>query len=181
MNAFGGADTFIGIENLVGSPFNDTLAGDAANNVFIGGLGNDAITGREGLDVAEFTNARIAYAITNAGGRATVTGPQGTDTLEGVERLHFVDSNVALDLNASEAAGNTLRVIGAALDTQHMTRELVGEGIALFDAGLSMLEVSQLAVRTPLFLSLAGSPGKRRFRIYHLSQCRRGIAVGRRA
>ena len=50
-------DTFTGIENLIGSVFADTLAGNATNNVLNGGLGNDVLTGRAGLDAFVFNNA----------------------------------------------------------------------------------------------------------------------------
>ena len=84
-------------------------------------------------------------------------GSEGTDTLDGIERLRFSDSNIAFYLGSGESAGLTLRVIGAAFDTPHATRELVGIGINLFDAGLSELQVCQIAIDTPLLLSLAGS------------------------
>ena len=45
-----GTDTLNGIENLIGSDYNDILIGDAGNNVLIGGLGNDRLTGGGGND-----------------------------------------------------------------------------------------------------------------------------------
>lgn len=47
-HAFG--DSFISIENLVGSDFNDTLNGDAGTNHIAGGDGDDTLRGREGAD-----------------------------------------------------------------------------------------------------------------------------------
>ena len=44
-------DTFSGIENLVGSNYNDMLIGDAGANVLTGGLGNDHLIGGAGIDV----------------------------------------------------------------------------------------------------------------------------------
>ena len=38
-----------------------------------------------------------------------------------------------------------------------MTRELVGQGIDLFDAGVGVLRVCELALDMPLFVSIAGS------------------------
>jgi Ca2+-binding RTX toxin-like protein len=43
-------DTFLGIEGLVGSSFNDVLRGDAAANILSGGDGNDLLVGRGGAD-----------------------------------------------------------------------------------------------------------------------------------
>ncbi len=44
-------DTLIGIENLLGSFFNDRLNGDAADNTLWGGDGDDILSGRAGDDV----------------------------------------------------------------------------------------------------------------------------------
>jgi Ca2+-binding RTX toxin-like protein len=51
---FGGdaeGDTYNGVENVVGSSFNDTLIGDAGNNTLNGGGGDDQIMGGAGRDV----------------------------------------------------------------------------------------------------------------------------------
>jgi hypothetical protein len=157
VNAFGGTDRYSSIENLTGSPFNDVLSGDAGNNVLSGGMGNDTLIGRDGLDTAAYGSSRAVYSIANAGTTATVTGAEGVDTLQGIERLQFSGSGVALDLGSTESAGMTVRIIGSAFDTPHLTPELVGIGIGAFDGGLSMLTVCQLAIDTQLFSSLAGS------------------------
>jgi Ca2+-binding RTX toxin-like protein len=46
----GGSDTFISIENITGSAFNDTLSGDGLANVINGGLGADFLQGLGGND-----------------------------------------------------------------------------------------------------------------------------------
>lgn len=45
-----GSDQFIGIENLAGSKFNDTLTGNTGNNILNGGLGDDIMMGGLGND-----------------------------------------------------------------------------------------------------------------------------------
>ncbi|WP_439613216.1 beta strand repeat-containing protein [Reyranella sp.] len=50
-------DTYISIEGLSGSNFNDTLVGDAANNWLEGGLGFDILNGGAGVDWAAYFNA----------------------------------------------------------------------------------------------------------------------------
>ena len=157
VNAFAGTDRYSSIENLTGSRFNDVLAGDGGNNVLFGGMGNDMLSGRAGRDTAAFASSRAVYNIANAGTTATVSGAEGIDTLEGIERLQFSGSGVALDLGSTESAGMTVRIIGAAFDTAHLTPDLIGVGIRTFDGGLSMLEVCQRAIDTQLFASLAGS------------------------
>lgn len=46
----GGSDTFVSIENLTGSGFNDTLVGNGVNNVLSGGTGFDTLIGLAGND-----------------------------------------------------------------------------------------------------------------------------------
>jgi Ca2+-binding RTX toxin-like protein len=43
-------DRFSSVEDLLGSPYNDTLSGDAATNRLYGGSGHDQIFGRDGND-----------------------------------------------------------------------------------------------------------------------------------
>ncbi|HXE10207.1 MAG TPA: DUF4347 domain-containing protein [Verrucomicrobiae bacterium] len=47
-------DTYSGIENLMGSEFNDTLTGDRGANKLIGGLGTDVLKGGAGNDTFVF-------------------------------------------------------------------------------------------------------------------------------
>jgi trimeric autotransporter adhesin len=47
---FGGVDRLIGIENFVGSGFNDSLVGDASDNILDGGAGADSMSGGAGND-----------------------------------------------------------------------------------------------------------------------------------
>ncbi len=49
----GGRDTLVGIENLYGSDFNDTLTGNAENNVLVGAKGNDTLYGLAGDDTLD--------------------------------------------------------------------------------------------------------------------------------
>lgn len=49
-NGYGGTDTLISIENVVGSSKDDILSGDSGNNVLQGGAGNDLLIGGGGYD-----------------------------------------------------------------------------------------------------------------------------------
>ncbi|MBR8655752.1 S8 family serine peptidase [Achromobacter sp. Marseille-Q0513] len=49
-----GTDTLIGIENLVGSRYDDKLTGTSGDNVLQGGAGNDVLTGGLGSDTYVF-------------------------------------------------------------------------------------------------------------------------------
>jgi hypothetical protein len=167
-----------GVENLallagsvavmgVGDEFDNVLEGNELNNSLDGrdgddtlsGLGgNDALDGGAGTDAAVYGNNRYAYTVGIAG--ASVTGPEdGADTLVNIERLHFPDKGVAFDLDRGEAAGNTVRIIGAAFGAEYISLSLyVGIGLDLFEVNLmSMLQVCELALGTDLYLSLAHS------------------------
>ena len=63
---FGEQDTLVGIENIVGGAFDDTLNGSVGNNVIIGGLGRDVIRGGGGADT-------FLYRTTGESGISTTT------------------------------------------------------------------------------------------------------------
>ncbi len=163
--ALGGTDTLISIENAEGSDYadtitgssganelrgragNDTLNGGAGNDTLDGGAGNDTLDGGAGADTAVYSGARANYTIPGAVS-GTVSGPDGTDTLTGIERFQFSDKKLAFDLGVNAAAGNTVRVIGAAFDAPTIQQhpDYVGIGLNLFDSGQSMLAVCQLVI-----------------------------------
>ncbi len=65
-----GTDTFIGIENLIGSAFDDALIGrDEVDNILQGGTGNDYLAGRDGNDT-----------LIGGAGHDTLDGESGLDT-----------------------------------------------------------------------------------------------------
>jgi Ca2+-binding RTX toxin-like protein len=48
-------DSFISIEGLIGSGFDDSLTGNSGNNILAGGLGNDTLDGKGGIDTADYS------------------------------------------------------------------------------------------------------------------------------
>lgn len=48
-----GTDTFVEIESVIGSSFNDVLIGDSGDNTLIGGAGSDSANGAGGFDYCE--------------------------------------------------------------------------------------------------------------------------------
>ena len=85
LNGDGGSDWLIGGEG------GDTLNGGDGGDVLVGEAGDDHLDGGSGADTAVFAGPRSLYTITLAGGVTTVSGPEGTDRLTNVERLHFAD------------------------------------------------------------------------------------------
>ncbi|HEX6741123.1 MAG TPA: calcium-binding protein, partial [Sphingomicrobium sp.] len=82
-----GTDTFIDIENVAGSGFNDTLTGNAANNVIEGRAGDDVIDGAAGTDTASYASAGSAVVVNLDNGGAHNTGGAGIDTLISIENV----------------------------------------------------------------------------------------------
>ncbi|MBL8965276.1 MAG: hypothetical protein JNK70_14620, partial [Phycisphaerae bacterium] len=98
-----GSDTLSSIEDLLGSDFADTLAGDGGSNHLGGGAGNDALSGAGGNDTLEpgegndvvdggadvdtvsYANAAAAVSVNLATGRAS---GEGSDTLAGIEAIN---------------------------------------------------------------------------------------------
>jgi Ca2+-binding RTX toxin-like protein len=97
-----GADTLDGGEGgdtLDGGDGHDILLGGLGNDKLTGGLGNDQINGGAGSDIAYYSGNYADYTVVISGSTATVTGPEGTDTLTSIERLQFADRRVGLSLD----------------------------------------------------------------------------------
>lgn len=118
-------DTYILIEGLAGSAFDDTLEGNEEGNVLEGGAGNDTLIGRsgfggytdeldggEGHDTAVLDRQRADYTITfDAAEQAFVlTYSLSTVTrVKAVETLQFADGAVSVaSLIAGDHNDNTL-------------------------------------------------------------------------
>ena len=89
------------IEKATGGSGDDTLTGNAVANVLTGGAGNDTLDGRAGDDVLDGGNgldkAVFGYALSEAtvslaaSGLLVVSGPDGQDTVRGIEQFQFSD------------------------------------------------------------------------------------------
>ena len=108
------------IENATGGNGADSLIGNALKNALKGNAGNDQLDGQAGIDMGIYSAARSNYSITREStDRARVVdnhGAEGTDSLISVERLHFSDTNIALDIGKYENAGLTYRMYRAAFE-----------------------------------------------------------------
>lgn len=108
-----GSDTLIGIENLTGSAFVDTLAGDGTANVIDGGAGADAMAGAGGNDTYIVDTTLDTITELSGGGTDTVLTALGALTLAAeVENLTktgssaFAGTGNALDNVITGNAGN---------------------------------------------------------------------------
>jgi Ca2+-binding RTX toxin-like protein len=107
-----GTDTLVGIENLVGSQFNDTLTGDGNDNVIEGGNGSDTLVGGGGTDTASYAGATTGVTVSlGLQGAIQNTVGAGSDNLSGFENLRGSAFNDSLTGDAganliSGGAGN---------------------------------------------------------------------------
>jgi len=101
-------DTLLGIENLTGSAFNDSLNGNDSNNVLIGGDGHDNLFGRGGAD--------------------TMLGGNGDDFLRGSDGADYMDGGAGWDRVSSFVASPTG---GITFDLTHQdgTAQDTGQGM----------------------------------------------------
>lgn len=79
-------DTYVSIESLAGSGFNDVLVGDGFDNTFQGNLGADHIDGGAGFDYASYFNATMGVTASLADS-AINTGEAAGDTYVQIEGL----------------------------------------------------------------------------------------------
>lgn len=148
---------------------NDTLWGFAGSDTLEGGAGNDSLIGDGGgaqdIDYALYSatelqdysitqNTTTGYWVVSQSSNAPDRMWTGTDTLTGVERIIFSDTNVALDIDANP--GMAYRIYKAAFDR---APDLSGLGfwINSLDIGQTGLQMAQGFVNSDEFLQMYGA------------------------
>lgn len=99
-DGFGATDTLSSIENILGSPFADTLTGNLDDNVITAGTGNDTLDGRAGNDTLDGGDNADTVVYSQAPGGAVINLTTGTasdgfgwtDTLISIENAIGSDS-----------------------------------------------------------------------------------------
>lgn len=129
-------DTSVGNHLYAAAQFN-TLVGGSHDDLFTLGTHGVSVQGGAGLDTVDYAGARSAATIVRQGDGFVVTGAGGVDTLTGVERLHFGDGMVALDVGAGGIAGQAYRLYQAAFN-RAPDQAGVGFWIKNMDHGLSL-------------------------------------------
>jgi len=90
-------DTLSGFENIIGSPFSDTLLGSSADNVFEGGDGNDSLEGVSG-----------ANTLSGGDGLDTLNGASAADLMFGGNNSDTIIGNDGDDTISGDAGGDSL-------------------------------------------------------------------------
>lgn len=131
-----GLDTLIGIENLTGSEFKDTLIGGRGSNVLAGGGGNDVLRGKGGGDILLggrgndklFGDAGDDWFNGNAGVNKIVGG-NGKDYLDYSQRV----SDLTIEMNgAGTRVGKSMGLTEGkiAVDWVVWTDSLTADGLS---------------------------------------------------
>ena len=138
------------LNEIRGTPSNDTLSSTNGLQVFRGLAGNDLITGsNDYVDSAAYFGARSDFNLKIVNGFPSVVadkfGNEGTDSLTSIERLSFSNLSVAFDINGN--AGTTAKILGSVFGKDSLTnKQYVGIGLSLLDAGMSTTTLASLAV-----------------------------------
>ena len=155
-------------ETIIGTPEDDTIFP-------LGGY--DLVDGGAGVDTVVIAANLSQFTINRSGGLVYVdtvsAASGGGDQLrvKNVERLSFTDAKVAIDTAINQSAGETLLLTAAVLGrTAAMgNKALMGVGIALFDQGVSMLELSAAVMRLPIWDTLASGNSPNQIATYLLT------------
>ncbi len=156
-------DKLFGTSNndyIDGKAGNDNISGWAGNDILIGGAGDDLLTGNEGIDTVVFENSSNQYAISSTFLISAfyvtdkLANRDGMDWVSGIERLHFSDTNVALDITGT--AGQAYRIYKAAFDRAPDPGGL-GFWINAMDDGSSLTGVADGFISSPEFQKLFGA------------------------
>ena len=155
------ADTLISIEVIFGSPGADSIdcadGPDTARGETVrGGLGDDYIGGGTGVDTAEFSGKHGLYALTPLPwGAIEVSGPDGQDTVVGVERFIFADKMLAFGQRADEVAKVGTALFGTGIASPNNGR-LWAIGMSFYDVGYSYDYLIEIAL-TNYFAAFSNS------------------------
>ncbi len=121
--------------------------GTPGNDVFSASAGQHSVSGGAGIDTLVLGQARAAFVVQHAGSLFNVNGgtPAAGYALSGVERLHFSDLRLALDLDGH--AGQTAKILGAVFGAAAVANaEYAGIGLQLLDGGTTYEALMKLAI-----------------------------------
>lgn len=145
---FGGSDTFISIENLIGSENSDVLTGNSFNNrlegrgsfdQLFGGLGNDTLLGGDGIDLLE-----------GGDGSDFIAGDKGNDSMiggNGNDSFQWVDGDGS-DVIRGDSGRDNLLFNGSLNQGDVITLNPVGTEIRLQRTNLTPITLRTQSIET---------------------------------
>ena len=140
------------IENVMGSPYDDVIIGNAQNNLVTFMGGNDIVDGQGGVDIIRLWNTSKEFTVakdTSTGywNVAAANNTAGSMELQNTERLIFTDKSWALDTGDTESAGRTAKILGAIFGKEGLSNMVYrGIGLFYFDYGMSYEALTLLAL-----------------------------------
>ncbi|MDQ6433936.1 calcium-binding protein [Mesorhizobium sp. LHD-90] len=161
--AFGGgggrSDVYTGIENIIGSAFDDELLGDSFDNDIRGGLGNDRLEGGFGADLLDGGSG--ADDLDGGDGSDQIDGDSGVDHLDGGDGSDQMDGGDGADTMIGGTGDDFYRVD----DIHDRIFEVAGEGTDTVASSVTYVLTAGAAVemlRTTLpgrtgFINLTGN------------------------
>ena len=112
-------DTFIGVENLRGSDYKDTLTGNAGDNRLEGGAGNDTLTGGAGDDFLVGGTGADTYVFTGGYGNDIIRGDTDGGTLQFKDATSRSDLRFSREANGDvviTSSGGSVKILQAAYE-----------------------------------------------------------------
>lgn len=140
--------------NGTGNALDNQIYGNAYANVLTGMAGDDWLRGNGGADTAVFSGLRHQYALTGAPSeQASISGPDGNDTLSGIEALAFIDGTLTYDPDAHIAQVSRLyqATLGRSPDPLGLNFHT-----SRLDAGNSLNVIAGDFINSPEFQSIYG-------------------------
>ena len=104
-------DSYISIENVVGSRFNDIIIGDYGDNYLRGAQGDDIINGGAGNDILRGEAGADTFVFESGTGSDTVIDYDDSEDMIDLTDFGFADVNDALS-NAAEVNGDVVFTLG---------------------------------------------------------------------
>lgn len=134
---------------------NDRYVGSWGNDTFFVTQGNDDYYGGTGLDTIMLDANRSYVTVAASGTGYILKAPYKTDTMNGIERLTFLDGTLALDVKAGETSGSVYRLYQAAFDRKPDTGGLkywvskVDQGTSMADVALGFVQSNEFRQLNP--------------------------------
>jgi hypothetical protein len=142
-------------DHLIGIDVLGTIDGD----FFLATDANETIDGGTGLDSIVYGSTLSQHTLVNASGVNWTLSDVSTaniDTLKSLERVHFSDKSVALDISAGDVGGSCYRIYKAAFNRTPDEGGL-GYWIGQMDRGMDLIEVSARFIDSDEFRSSYGT------------------------